>query len=76
MYIVKKYVKEISKFCCTKMETAFDSKIILFPNLDLESIHKPRICGPRDIRIAALPAVLEIDFCPFCGEKIAFEEKS
>jgi hypothetical protein len=76
MKITTKTVKEISGFCCTLMEAASDTKAVIFPNLDRgKSLHKARIYGPRDSRLDGQASSFEIDFCPFCSEKIVFEEK-
>jgi len=77
MKIVQKTIREISTFCCKKMETASDAKAIIFPNLDRgASLHKAKIYGPRDSRIDGQARSFEVDFCMFCGEKITFEEQA
>jgi hypothetical protein len=76
MKIITKTVKEISSFCCAKMEAASDAKAVIFPSLDRgNSLHKAKIYGPRSSRLDGQASSFEVDFCPFCGEKIIFEEK-
>jgi hypothetical protein len=75
MKITTKTVKEISAFCCKKMETASDAKAVIFPNLDRgSSLQKAKIYGPRDSRLDGQASSFEIEFCCFCGERIVFEE--
>lgn len=75
MKITKKVVKEVSAFCCTQMEAATDARAIQFPNLESSgSLNRAKIFGPRDSRIAGMASNFEIQWCPFCGEKIVFEE--
>lgn len=76
MKITKKVVKEISSFCCSKMEEASDAKAVVFPNLDgIVTTPFVRIYSPRDIRNpGGIGKSFEIHYCPFCGEKIVFEE--
>jgi hypothetical protein len=73
--ILSKTIKEISEFCCQKMEAASDNKAVIFPNLESKSLHKAKIYGPRDSRIDGQARSFEIDHCPFCGVKIDFIEE-
>jgi len=54
------------------MKKAEEGRAIVFP---LESNLKTGwIFGPHNPKLGGAPRPFEIHFCPFCGQKIIFEE--
>ena len=76
MKVVRKTVMEISKFCCEQMEQASDAKAVILPSLESSTpLTRAKIFGPRDHRQMGAARSFEVSFCPFCSEKIIFEEQ-
>lgn len=73
MLFVKRTV--VSKFCCSSMEKAVEDKAIVLPSHEEIATNIPvRIFGPHDARSGGLRKFHSIFYCPFCSEKILFEE--
>jgi len=58
--------------CCEEMKKAEEGRAIIFPiGPDLKY---GWIFGPHNPKLGGAPRPFEIKFCPFCGQKIVFEE--
>jgi hypothetical protein len=64
-------VKQV-EYCCEEMKKAEEARAIVFPvSADLGS---GWIFGPHNPKLGGAPRPFEIRYCPFCGQRIVFEE--
>lgn len=73
-----KYVTQTVKqveYCCKEMEKAEEGKAIVFPTFPDEHPHV-FVFGPHNAKLGGAQRPFEIKFCPFCSERITFEEKT
>jgi len=64
---------EIPNYCCEKMMEALDEDFITFGHPSIEWIRKPLLLVHQSKKVGGTET-MGIEFCPFCGEPIEYEE--